>query len=179
MPNRQHSITSRTSLKTSTDKALTAEIPALAVIESNQRWWALQIEAMEAALAENTEQSRAMLENVSTTAETLSQWPNLYQINVQRYTDLTRIGLELTAQTIVQLNDLMREFLSSSLAGTPVQKNDQRRDAATPEDFGERRVSARVIFFPDRRKSAESSGETLASEAETILAQSGRKRKQA
>lgn len=142
----------------STDDTPTSENLALAVIEANQRWWALQIEALQAALAENTQQSKTMLENASKTADTLGQWPQFYGAKARRYTDLTRTGMEIATQTFAQLNQLMGQLFSASLTGVAgleagAGSGGEAEDGE--EGFIERRVAARIISFPERRKSSQ------------------------
>lgn len=162
----------------STDDTPTSENLALAVIEANQRWWALQIEAMQAALAENTQQSKTMLENASKTADTLVQWPQFYGAKARRYTDLTRIGMEIATQTFAQLNQLLEQLFSASLTGVAGLEAGAGGGSGEEEAFIERRVAARIISFPERRKPSQqrnASTEAAASDQEHL----GRRRKSA
>ncbi|MBI2307819.1 MAG: hypothetical protein HYU78_11020 [Rhodocyclales bacterium] len=180
MPSRQPSLSHsrQKSRAAGADEAQTTESLALAVIDANQRWWALQIEAMHAALAENTQQAKTMLENASKTADTFAQWPSLYGEKTRRYTDLTRIGTEIAAQMFTQLNQLMGQLFSASLAGVAGLEAGAEAPGETAEDFIERRVAARIISFPDRRKSSQQQIES-AEGAEKSQTQFTRRRKSA
>lgn len=158
MPNRQPPPSRRPPPPADADATRRPEDLALAVIEANRRWCALQIEALEAALAESTQQAKTTLENAATGGDAFAGWPQLYERSLQRYSALTRDSLELAAQTIGQLNQLMAQWLSSPLAGfaAPAAGTGE----APAEDFVERRVAARVIAFPDRRRSAPGSEAT-------------------
>lgn len=188
MPHRQSS-PSRSARKPSTAdntgeskaQTQTAEELALAVIEANQRWWALQIEAMQAALAENTQQSKAMLENASKTSDSLAQWPQFYEGKLRRYTDLTRSGLDIATQMFAQLNQLMGQLFSVSLTGLTGTTGFETGPEIAGETSGEvteRRVAAHIISFPDRRKSSQLQAESAKSMT-SGQAQLARRRKSA
>lgn len=157
MPNRQHPPSRRPSLPADADATCRPEDLALAVIEANRRWWALQIEAMEAALAENTQQAKTTLENAATGGDALAGWPQLYERKLQRYSALTHNGFELAAHSIRQLNQLTAQLLTSSLAGFAPPAAAAGADDPAAEAFVERRVAARVIAFADRRRTAQGS----------------------
>lgn len=180
MPHRQSS-PSRSAPPPRAGENESAEDLALAVIEANQRWWVLQIEAMQAALAENTQQSKAMFENASKTTDAFVQWPQFYEGKARRYTDLTRSGLDIATQMFAQINQLMEQWLSASLTGLRGTTGFETDPEACGEASGEvieRRVAARIISFPDRRKSSQQQAKSATSTA-SGQAQLGRRRKSA
>lgn len=183
MPHRQPFPSSSTSKPYATDNAganqtQTAENLALAVIEANQHWWTLQIEAMQAALAENTLHSKTMLENASKTTDTIVQWPEFYEEKARRYTELMRSELEIATQMFAQFNQLMEQLFSASLIGLAGLKSGAEAYGETSGEGTERRIAARVISFPDRRQSSQQQTESTKSTARS-QAQTAKRRKSA
>ncbi|HEX5801917.1 MAG TPA: hypothetical protein VFY24_02750 [Azospira sp.] len=128
----------------------------LVLVDANYRWWALQIDALESALAENNAQMRKMIESAAKTADIFSQWSNLYASKSRRSADLGSDGLDLATQTIAQTRQLLERLLAS-YAATALPESDAS-GAPVADGFIERRVTAKIISFPDRRKAAEQAG---------------------
>lgn len=153
MPSRQQSISRNTSHAFPPGDVQSTEDIALAVIDAHRRWWTLQLEAMEEALAENVQHSRSLIENSSSRADAFAQWSDLYEKRSRRYADLTSGGMEIAAQAFVQINQLV-EQLFSSYVDLALRESIRQSAAAEQEGFPDRRVAARIISFPDRRKAA-------------------------
>lgn len=152
----QKSTTRRTSGQTIPEANQSFENLALVLVDANYRWWALQIEAIESALAENNAQMRKMIESAAKTADIFTQWSNLYASKTQRSADLSSDGLDLATQTFAQTNQLL-ERLFASYAAMALPESDAS-GVPFAEDFIERRVTAKIISFPDRRKASELAG---------------------
>lgn len=157
MPSRQQSISRKSSGNVPLGDAQSTEDIALAVIEAHQRWWALQLQAMEEALAENVQHSRSLIENSSPTTDAFTQWSDLYEKKSRRYANLTSAGLEIAAQAFAQINQLM-EQLFSSYVDLALRESIRQSAATEQEGITDRRVAARIISFPDRRKDSGTAG---------------------
>lgn len=152
MPHRQ---SSRPPNPAEVEPGHASEAIAQTMIEANQRWLALQLEVMEAALADNARHSKALLGQGTAPADAFAAWPRLYADAMRRHNELTKSGLELATQTFVQVNRLLGQMLAASLAGLG---NMTAAEREAEEGFVERRVAARIINFPDRRQAAPTAG---------------------
>lgn len=118
---------------------------ALVLADANQQFCNVQIEAIQAALSENSRLRMSLLEHERGTPTALEQWSSLYQRKVERWIATNAAMFRITAQTIVALNQLLERSLQASLPSR------QNADEAIAETLAERRVSAQMIIFPERR----------------------------
>jgi len=118
---------------------------AIAMAEANRHFYTLQIEAAQAAFETNTAQLKSRLKKSGHGAPELEQWSAFSLGRMQKFAELSGSWIENTSQTISEMNELLR--LPFAAAGKfDAETADQ--DAETPED---RRVSAKMIAFPERR----------------------------
>lgn len=156
MPSRQHSISHNSPEDFPESNTQYTESIALAMIDACQHWWALQLEAMEKALSENVQHSRSLIEHAAATTDVLAQWSDLVENKNRRYADLTSSGLEIATQTFTQIKQLMDPRILSFTS--PTLPETTRQSVSV-----ERRVSAQVISFPDRRKASGMAGHSQSS----------------
>jgi phasin family protein len=81
------------------------------ISESTERLFKLQTEAASAALAENSEALKGLL-NVTDSGALLAEWPSLYQAKVQRAMGVTRSWMEIVSQTQADITQLMGKRFS-------------------------------------------------------------------
>lgn len=108
--------------------------------DANRHLYLLQIEFAQKSLIDEMTHFRTLLENLTGTTLTFVQWAGLSGPAVQRFADITRRWQEMAAHTIVELNELLAESLAARTGG-----------AGNYGGTIDRRISARVIAFPDRR----------------------------
>jgi phasin family protein len=87
------------------DKALRM---AVVMAEANERLFKLQSDAANAAVAENAKYLKSML-TTRDSSSLLAEWAALYQANVRRVLDVSRIGFEIVPETQAKMADLMGE----------------------------------------------------------------------
>ncbi len=90
------------------DKALRM---AIVMAEANERLFKLQSDAANAAFAENAKYLKSLL-TTKDSGSMLAEWANLYQANVRRVLEVSRIGFETVPQTQAKMADLMGEPFS-------------------------------------------------------------------
>ena len=115
---------------------------ARVLAEANQNLCNLQIELTQASLSENSQHLTSMQKHAAGTPITLEQWSMLIQSNAERLVAASSAWARLTSQTVIALNQLIEQSL---------QPNRRSDETAETGALTERRVSARMIVFPDRR----------------------------
>jgi len=122
---------------------------AMMLAEGQMRLQIRQIDVTQAAISENSQYCRSVLEKMADSdsdySGTIHQWSTLCHKKAQRYGDLANECMEIMLQSAAEINHLISGALSG--LGTVTQKN--WSDALAPAH--ERRVSAKIISFPDRR----------------------------
>src|SRR4030095_9261543 len=81
---------------------------AVVMAEANERLFKLQSDAANAAFAENAKYLKSMLTTKYPSA-LLAEWAALYQANVRRVLDVSRIGFEIVPETQAKMAGLMGE----------------------------------------------------------------------
>jgi phasin family protein len=84
---------------------------AIVMAEANERLFKLQSDAANAAFAENAKYLKSLLTTKDSGA-LLADWATLYQANVRRVLEVSRIGFEIVPQTQAKMADLMGEPFS-------------------------------------------------------------------
>ena len=118
---------------------------AIAVAEANKHFYTLQIEAAQAVFEKNTTQLKSRLNKSGHGATELEQWSAFSLGRMQKFAELSGAWIESTSQTISQMNELLR--LPFETPGK-LDAETAEQEAETTED---RRVSAKMIAFPERR----------------------------
>lgn len=120
---------------------------AMMLAEGQKRLQIRQIDVTQAGISENSQYCRSVLEKMadSDLSGIFHQWSALCQNKAQRYGALANECMEIMLQSAAEINHLISGSLSG--LGTVSQKNWSDRLAPA----NERRVSANVISFPDRR----------------------------
>ena len=118
---------------------------AMTLAEGQKRLQIRQIEAAHAAISENTQYCKAVLENMADYSGMFDQWTALCQTKAQRYGDLSQECMEIMLQNAAEINHL----ISASLSGLETVGLKNGSQYLIPS--AERRVSDNVISFPDRR----------------------------
>lgn len=118
------------------------------VAEANKHLYTLQIDAAQAAFAENSRQLKSLLKSTGDTSAAIEQWSALFREKMQRFVEMSSAWVEITAQTMAEMSDLLAQSLSASAA---ISQKTGKRETEIPV---ERRVTASVIFFPERRAAA-------------------------
>lgn len=90
------------------DKALRM---AVVMAEGNARLFKLQSDAANAAFAENAKYLKSLL-TTKDSSSLFTEWATLYQANVRRILDVSRIGFEIVPETQGKMADLMGEPFS-------------------------------------------------------------------
>ncbi len=85
---------------------------ALVMAEANERLFKLQSDAANAAFAENAKQLKSLL-TTKDSGSLLAEWASLYQANMRRILDVSRIGFEIVPETQAKMADLMGEPFST------------------------------------------------------------------
>jgi hypothetical protein len=134
---------------------------AIVAAEAHKHFHVRQIEEAREVFSENSRQFRADLKYIGETSAALVQWSTLIQ---SRMLKLARIGgtwAEKTSQTIADMSELL--VVPLPVSGTAGQQSASIDTTPVPE----RRMSATMIQFPERRAAmlsmnAAPSAETLA-----------------
>ncbi len=91
------------------DKALRM---AVVMAEANARLFKLQSDAANAAFSENSKHLKSLLTSKDSSS-LLADWAGLYQANMRRILDVSRIGFEIVPETQAKMADLMGEPFST------------------------------------------------------------------
>lgn len=113
--------------------------------EANRQLYALRIEAVRAAFEENSSLLKFLLKNVADTSATIEQWSTPLQAKLKKLTEISNAWSEITSQAISGMGEVLSQSFSAS--------------GAIIKEIGswwtnvplERRVSASLIAFPERR----------------------------
>lgn len=114
------------------------------VTEASKSLYMLHIEAAQQVLAENTEQMKALLQNMANLSNFLTEWSSKYQARMQRHAELMRNSFEIASRTMTEINRLMGNVISTTAAESGI---DEPKGHIT-----ERRKTSQVINFADRRQ---------------------------
>lgn len=117
----------------------------IAMAEANQHFHLRQIEAVQAAVAEHARQFKLQMKETGATCTALEQWSGLFQARMQQCGKISSAWMEHTSQTIAQINELLVSPLADSVASA------ESIGVSNSEIGIERRMSAKVIAFPERR----------------------------
>lgn len=121
---------------------------AIDMAEANKRFCALQLESIHAAIAEHSRQLKSMLDNSGDISAALEEGSKNFFAKTQKLAEISHSWLELFSQASSKTNELLRQSLSTAGSfGEPM----IHREAELPEVTVERRMSASVIAFPERR----------------------------
>ena len=81
---------------------------AVVMAEANQRLFKLQSDAANAAFAENAKHLNSLL-TTKDSSSLLTEWAVLYQANMRRILDVSRVGFELVPETRAKMAAVMGE----------------------------------------------------------------------
>ena len=81
---------------------------AIVMAEANERLFKLQSDAANAAFAENAKHLKSLL-TTKDSGSLLTEWADLYQSNVRRVLDVSRIGFEIVPETRAKMAAVMGE----------------------------------------------------------------------
>ena len=81
---------------------------AIVMAEANERLFKLQSDAANAAFAENAEHLKSLLATKDS-ASLLTEWASLYQANMRRVLEVSRIGFEIVPETQAKMAAVMGE----------------------------------------------------------------------
>lgn len=118
---------------------------AMTLIERQTSLQIRQIEVAQAAISENLQYCRSVLEKPEDYSGMFDRWSALCQTKAKRYSDFTQACIEIMMQSAAEVNHL----ISGSLSAVGVSSQGNWRDNLAPAI--DRRVSAKVISFPERR----------------------------
>lgn len=118
---------------------------AVALIEGQTSMQIRQIELAQAAISENSQYWRSVLENPQDYSGMFERWSTLCQIQAKQYGQFREACIEIMVQSSAEVNHL----ISGSLSGIAATSLENLRDEVAPTI--DRRVSAKVISFPERR----------------------------
>jgi len=120
---------------------------AMTLAEGQKRLQIRQIDVTQAAISENSQYCRSVLEKMADSdySGMFHQWSALCQNKAQRYGDLANECMEIMLQSAAEINHL----ISGSLSGLGTIGQSNWSEGLAPAN--ERRVSAKIISFPDRR----------------------------
>lgn len=119
---------------------------AMMLAEGQKSLQARQIEAVQAAVSENSQYCKSVLEKMADSSSLFEQWAELCQHKAQRYGDFAYAYVEIMSQSAAQLNHLVSESLAGF--GSTIQSAAASQDM---KPINERRATSTVISFPDRR----------------------------
>lgn len=122
---------------------------SVAMLEYGRTLWALQFDTASTMASETTRQFKDWLSSAAYNGNSPGQWPGLFQPRTQRLIEIAQGWLNVSSQATAEMNQLLGQALSASLALTG------KNIPTYPEH--ERRRSAQVISFADRRRSADQS----------------------
>jgi len=118
---------------------------AMTLIEGQTSLQIRQIEMVQAAISENSQYCRSVLEKPEDYSGMFDRWSTLCEIKTKRYGEFSQACIEIMMQSAAEINHL----ISGSLSEIGASSQGNWRDNVAP--FIDRRVSARVISFPERR----------------------------
>jgi hypothetical protein len=81
---------------------------AVVMAEANQRLFKLQSDAANAAFSENAKHLNSLL-TTKDSSSLLTEWASLYQANMRRILDVSRIGFEIVPETRAKMAAVMGE----------------------------------------------------------------------
>jgi phasin family protein len=81
---------------------------AIVMAEANERLFKLQSDAANAAFAENAKHLKSLLATEDS-GSLLTEWAGLYQANMRRVLDVSRIGFEIVPETQAKMAAVMGE----------------------------------------------------------------------
>ena len=81
---------------------------AIVMAEANERLFKLQCDAANAAFSENAKQLKSLLATKDS-GSLLTEWAGLYQANMRRVLDVSRIGFEIVPETQAKIAAVMGE----------------------------------------------------------------------
>ena len=81
---------------------------AIVMAEANERLFKLQSDAANAAFAENAKHLKSLL-TTKDSGSLLTEWADLYQSNMRRVLDISRIGFEIVPETQAKMAAVMGE----------------------------------------------------------------------
>ena len=81
---------------------------AIVIAEANERLFKLQSDAANAAFAENAKHLKSLLATKDS-GSLLTEWADLYQSNMRRVLDVSRIGFEIVPETQAKMAAVMGE----------------------------------------------------------------------
>lgn len=113
--------------------------------EASRRLHALRIEAVRATFDENSRLLKFLLKNVGETSAMIEQWSAPLQSKMKKFTEIGNDWIEITSQAISGTGELFSQSFSASAV---IIKKMSRWAENVPN---ERRVSASLIAFPERR----------------------------
>jgi len=140
---------------------------AIDMAEANKRFCSLQVESIHAAFAEYSRQLKSLLNNTGDISAALGEGSKHLFARTQKLSEISHSWLELFAQTSSKANELLQQSLS---AASTFGEATIHREARLPEMTIERRLSASVISFPERRAAE------IAKKSSIGIEQLGRKR---
>jgi len=141
----QHSLRQQSG-KTSSQAGFTIPLQiAMTLAEARKGLYIRQIEAVQAAVSENLQYCKAIVEKMADTSSLFELWTELCQRKAHRYGDLTYAYFGIMSQNAAELSHLLSESLSD-LRST-IQSTTNQNMAPIIE----RRTTSKVISFPDRR----------------------------
>lgn len=127
---------------------------SVAMMEYGRSLWALQLDTASTMTAETTRQFKDWLQSAAENGDTVGQWPGLFYPRTQQFVQIARGWLNIASQTTTEINELFGQALAATFALTD--------ENLTRYPQYERRTTAQVISFPDRRRSATQSKTPLA-----------------
>lgn len=116
--------------------------------EANKNLYTRQIDAVHAAIDENSRQLKAQLENSRETSTALEEWSGDFQEKMQSFGTIRNAWVTIASQTFTRMSELM---------GVPLPASGEDAHEASSRGTGssvERRASAALFFFPERRVAA-------------------------
>ena len=81
---------------------------AIVIAEANERLFKLQSDAANAAFAENAKHLKSLL-TTKDSGSLLTEWADLYQSNMRRVLDVSRIGFEIVPETQAKMAAVLGE----------------------------------------------------------------------
>lgn len=146
------------------------EQTVIAMTELNGYACKRQIERAETATRETSQQLKSLLKKTGETSASLAQWSGVFQAKMQNFTAMGHAWRKLTLDAMREANELLESSLSS-ISSLPTygaisdkqsaktreaaQKSTQKPvGKAAKAPSGERRFTATMIAFPERRMAA-------------------------
>lgn len=124
----------------------TARQMSVAMMEYGRSLWALELDTATIMTAETTRVLKEWVQSAAANGDTLSQWPELFYPRTHQFVEITRGWLNIASRSTTEMHELFGQALAASLALT------EENLARYPSH--DRRTTAKVISFPDRRRSA-------------------------